>query len=412
MSEELNEQRTGHFDTLVVDDEPTAGVSGDTSPALCDRAPVGLLAELTHRCPLQCSYCSNPIELERVNNELTTEEWCSVMRQAGAMGILQVHLSGGEPTARKDLEDIVSAAAEAGLYQNLITAAVTLKRDRLEDLKARGLDHVQISFQDVDPENAEKIGGYPGATQKKLDVARWVVEMGLPLTINAPIHRQNIHNVGRYIDLAVELGAQRLEIAHVQYYGWAFLNRAALIPTYEQTVQSIDLVEKARERLKGVLTIDAVVPDYYAKRPKPCMGGWGKGFMNITPSGKVLPCHAAESIKQLKFDNVKEHKLLDIWMNSDAFNAFRGTEWMREPCRSCAFREIDFGGCRCQAMAMTGDPRNTDPACALSPYHAEMVALARAEAKKPAPEFIHRNPRNAQAALARPAEERPLVPAE
>jgi len=399
----------GHFETLVVDDEPTAGVSG-TSPALCALAPVGLLAELTHRCPLQCSYCSNPLKLERVNKELTTAEWVSVMEQAGAMGILQVHLSGGEPTARKDLEDIVSAASKAGLYTNLITAAVTLTRPRLEELVRRGLDHVQISFQDVDAENAERIGAYPGATQKKLDVARWVTELGLPLTINAPIHRQNIHNVPRYIELALELGAQRLEVAHVQYYGWAYLNRAALIPTYEQTIESIEFVERERERLKGVLTIDMVVPDYYAKRPKPCMGGWGKGFMNITPAGKVLPCHAAETIKRLSFDNVKDRKLLDIWLNADAFNAFRGTEWMKEPCRSCAFREIDWGGCRCQAMAITGHARNTDPACALSPYHGEMVALARAEAAKEPPAFVYRNPRNTPSA-AKP-EPRPLVPAE
>jgi pyrroloquinoline quinone biosynthesis protein E len=399
----------GHFETLVVDDEPTAGVSG-ASPALCALAPVGLLAELTHRCPLQCSYCSNPLELERVNKELTTAEWVSVMEQAGAMGILQVHLSGGEPTARKDLEDIVEAAAKSGLYTNLITAAVTLTSPRLEELVKRGLDHVQISFQDVDAENAERIGAYPGATQKKLDVAHWVTELGLPLTINAPIHRQNIHNVPRYIELALELGAQRLEIAHVQYYGWAYLNRAALIPTYQQTVESIEFVERERERLKGMLTIDMVVPDYYAKRPKPCMGGWGKSFMNITPSGKVLPCHAAETIKHLKFDNVKDRALLDIWLNSDAFDAFRGTEWMKEPCRSCAFREIDFGGCRCQAMAITGDARYTDPACALSPYHGEMVALARAEAAEPPKPFIYRNPRNAPSA-AKP-EQRPLVPAE
>jgi pyrroloquinoline quinone biosynthesis protein E len=345
-----------------------------------------------------------------VNKELTTAGWVSVMEQAGAMGILQVHLSGGEPTVRKDLEDIVGAAAKAGLYTNLITAAVTLNRPRLEELVKRGLDHVQISFQDVDAENAERIGAYPGATQKKLDVAHWVTELGLPLTINAPIHRQNIHNVPRYIELASELGAQRLEVAHVQYYGWAYLNRAALIPTYEQTVESIEFVERARERLKGVLTIDMVVPDYYAKRPKPCMGGWGKGFMNITPSGKVLPCHAAETIKHLKFDNVKDRPLLDIWMNSDAFNAFRTTEWMKEPCRSCAFREIDWGGCRCQAMAITGDARNTDPACALSPYHGEMVALARAEAAQPPKPFIYRNPRNAPG-VAKP-EPRPLVPAE
>ena len=335
--------------------------------------------------------------------------WCSVMRQAGEMGILQVHLSGGEPTARKDLEDIVSAASEAGLYSNLITAAVTLNRARLEDLAKRGLDHVQISFQDVDAENAERIGAYPGATAKKLDVARWVTELGLPLTVNAPIHRQNIHNVGRYIELAIKLGAQRLEIAHVQYYGWAYLNRAALIPTYDQTLESIEFVERERERLKGVLTIDMVVPDYYAKRPKPCMGGWGKGFMNITPAGKVLPCHAAETIKTLHFDNVQDRPLLDIWLNSDAFNAFRGTAWMKEPCRSCAFREIDFGGCRCQAMAITGDARNTDPACALSPYHGEMVRLAREEAAKPPTPFVYRNPRNAAEAL---KAERPLVPAE
>ncbi len=367
-----------------------------------------MLTELTHRCPLQCSYCSNPIELERVNKELSTEMWCSVMSQAGEMGILQVHLSGGEPTARKDLEEIVSAASKAGLYSNLITAAVTLNRARLEDLAKRGLDHVQISFQDVDAENAERIGAYPGATQKKLDVAKWVSELGLPLTVNAPIHRQNIHNVGRYIDLAVKLGAQRLEIAHVQYYGWAFLNRAALIPTYDETLASIELVERERERLKGVLTIDMVVPDYYAKRPKPCMGGWGKGFMNITPAGKVLPCHAAETIPGLEFDNVQERKLLDIWLNGKAFNAFRGTDWMKEPCRSCAFKDIDFGGCRCQAMAITADPRNTDPACALSPYHGEMVALARAEAARPAPAFIYRNPRNAAQAT-KPAEREPAL---
>ena len=210
---------------------------------------------------------------------------------------------------------------------------------------------MQISFQDVDEENAERISAYPRGLTKKLEVAGWVSELGLPLTINAPIHRHNIHNVGRYIELAVKLGAQRLEIAHAQYYGWAYLNRAALIPTYEDTLASIELVERERERLKGVLTIDMVVPDYYAKRPKPCMGGWGKGFMNITPSGKVLPCHAAESIKFLSFDNVKDRPLRDIWLNSDAFNAFRGTSWMKEPCRSCAFKEIDFGGCRCQAMA-------------------------------------------------------------
>ncbi|MGD9027958.1 MAG: pyrroloquinoline quinone biosynthesis protein PqqE, partial [Methyloceanibacter sp.] len=359
----------GHVDSIAVDDEPTTGVIGDReeSAILCAVAPVGLLAELTHRCPLQCPYCSNPVELESVKNELTTEEWCSVMSQAGEMGILQVHLSGGEPTARKDLEEIVKTAADAGLYSNLITAAVNVKRERLEKLQELGLDHVQVSVQDVDPGGAERIGAFKNALEKKLEFARWVTELDMPLTINAPIHRHNIHNVPRYIDVAVELGAQRIEIAHAQYYGWALLNRAALIPTYEETIASIEYVEAARERLKGVLTIDMVVPDYYAKRPKPCMGGWGKGFMNITPAGKVLPCHAAESIPELNFDNVRDKKLLDIWMDSDAFNAFRGTDWMKEPCKSCAFKEVDFGGCRCQAMAISKDPRNTDPACSLSP---------------------------------------------
>ncbi|MEM7397642.1 MAG: pyrroloquinoline quinone biosynthesis protein PqqE [Pseudomonadota bacterium] len=387
----------GHVDAIAVDDEPTTGVIGDTeeSKILCAVAPVGLLAELTHRCPLQCPYCSNPVELESVKNELTTEEWCSVMTQAGEMGILQVHLSGGEPTARRDLEDIVKAAADAGLYSNLITAAVNVKRERLEKLQELGLDHVQVSVQDVDAAGAENIGAFKNALPKKLEFARWVTELEMPLTINAPIHRHNIHNVPLYIDTAVELGAQRIEIAHAQYYGWAFLNRAALIPTYEETIASIEYVEAARKRLKGVLTIDMVVPDYYAKRPKPCMGGWGKGFMNITPAGKVLPCHAAESIPELEFDNVRDKKLLDIWMDSDAFNAFRGTDWMREPCKSCAFKEVDFGGCRCQAMAISKDPRNTDPACSLSPYHTEMVKVAKEEAAKPSTAFVYRNTRNA-----------------
>ncbi|MDJ0512840.1 MAG: pyrroloquinoline quinone biosynthesis protein PqqE [Methyloceanibacter sp.] len=387
----------GHVDAIAVDDEPTTGAIGDQeeSNILCAVAPVGLLAELTHRCPLQCPYCSNPVELESVKNELTTEEWCSVMTQAGEMGILQVHLSGGEPTARRDLEDIVKAAADAGLYSNLITAAVNVKRERLEKLQELGLDHVQVSVQDVDAAGAERIGAFKNALQTKLQFARWVKELDMPLTINAPIHRHNIHNVPRYIDTAVELGAQRIEIAHAQYYGWALLNRAALIPTYEETVASIEYVEAARERLKGVLTIDMVVPDYYAKRPKPCMGGWGKGFMNITPAGKVLPCHAAESIPELNFDNVRDKKLLDIWMDSEAFNAFRGTDWMKEPCKSCAFKEVDFGGCRCQAMAISKDPRNTDPACSLSPYHTEMVKIAKQEAAKPAAAFVYRNTRNA-----------------
>jgi pyrroloquinoline quinone biosynthesis protein E len=349
-----------------------------------------MLCELTHRCPLQCPYCSNPLELERVNAELTTAQWQDVMRQAAALGVLQIHLSGGEPTARKDLEDIVKVAAEVGLYTNLITAGVTLTRDRLKRLADLGLDHVQLSIQDVDPENADRIANYKGGMAKKIEVAKWVKEFGLPLTVNAPIHRQNIKNVPRIIDFAVECGAGRVEIAHIQYYAWALRNRAALMPTKEQFMASARYVEGARERLKGIIVIDMVVPDYYAKFPKPCMGGWARGIVNITPSGRVLPCHAAESITHLEFDNIKERPLADIWLKGKAFEMYRGTSWMKEPCRSCPRKEIDFGGCRCQAFALTGDARNTDPACSLSPLHAEWATVAERESHAPAPEFVYR----------------------
>lgn len=356
----------------------------------CARAPVGLLAELTHRCPLQCPYCSNPLELDRVNTELTTEQWQDVMRQAGKLGILQLHLSGGEPTARKDLEDIVKVASESGLYTNLITAGVLLSRDRLKKLKDCGLDHVQLSVQDVDEANAEKISAYKGGLAKKRELGKWVREFEMPLTINAPIHRHNINNLEAIIDFAVEMGAGRLEVAHVQYYAWALKNRAALMPTREQVLWSAELVEKAKERLKGILVFDFVVPDYYAKFPKPCMGGWGRGIMNITPAGKVLPCHASESVPGLQFDNVKDKPLAEIWLNGQAFQKYRGTDWMQEPCRSCPRREQDFGGCRCQAFAITGDATATDPACTYSPFHRQFAALGEVDAKKQAPEFVYR----------------------
>lgn len=357
----------------------------------CARAPVGLLAELTHRCPLQCPYCSNPLELERVNAELTTEEWQDVMRQAGKLGILQIHLSGGEPTVRKDLEDIVDVAAKAGLYTNLITAGVTLTRDRLKKLKDLGLDHVQLSIQDVDEENAERISAYKGGLAKKRELGKWVREFDMPLTINAPIHRHNIKNLPRIIDFAVEMGAERLEVANIQYYAWALKNRAALMPTRAEFMKSAEIVEEAKERLKGILVFDFVVPDYYAKTPKPCMGGWGRGIMNITPSGKVLPCHASETVPGLQFDNVRDRKLADIWLKGQAFEAYRGTSWMKEPCKSCPRAQIDFGGCRCQAMAFTGDAANTDPACKFSPYHAAFVATAEREsAEADPPRFIYR----------------------
>ena len=355
--------------------------------------PVGLLAELTHRCPLQCPYCSNPLALERVANELPADIWIDVLKQAADLGVLQLHLSGGEPTARRDLEEIVAGAAKAGLYVNLITAAVLLTRARLEKLAEAGVDHVQISFQDTVAANADRIAHYARGHDKKLEAAAWVRALGLPLTVNAPIHRQNIENLPAFVELAERLGAQRLEVAHVQYYGWALKNRQALMPTREQVLRSAEIVAQARERLKGILVIDFVVPDYYARRPKPCMGGWGRGIINITPSGKVLPCHAAESLPGLVFENVRHRSLRDIWLSSDAFQKFRHTEWMQEPCRSCEFREMDWGGCRCQAFAFTGDMRATDPACDKSSVHGAFADTAHAEAARPPDALVYRSPR-------------------
>ena len=361
-----------------------------TGPADTIGPPVGLLAELTHRCPLQCPYCSNPLEMERAHSELDTATWCRVIGEAAALGVLQIQLSGGEPTARRDLEEIVAHARKVGLYTNLITSAVMLDRPRLERLAQAGLDHVQISFQDVEPENADRIGGYRGGHAKKLEAARLVREIGLPLTVNAVVHRQNLHSLEGYIDLAVALDAGRLEVAQVQYYGWALRNRAAFMPTYAQLEQATRTVEAARVSLKGVLEIDYVVPDYYARRPKACMAGWGRRFINVNPAGRVLPCHAAETISSMRFDAVRDKPLAWIWHHSEAFNAFRGTGWMAEPCRSCERRELDWGGCRCQAFALTGDAANTDPACDLSPHHEAIFALAAGEAEAEPPPFVYR----------------------
>ena len=354
--------------------------------------PVSLLAELTHRCPLQCPYCSNPLELERVAGELDTATWKRVIDEASELGVLQTHFSGGEPTLRRDLPQLVAHAVSTAQYTNLITAGVLLDEPKLDALVEAGLDHLQLSIQDSRAENANRIGGYRNGHAKKLQVAAMVREAGLPLTLNAVVHRQNLDHLGEIIDLAVELGAKRLEVAHVQYYGWALHNRAALMPTREQAEASVELVEAARARLKGTLVIDYVVPDYYARYPKPCMGGWGRQNLNVTPSGKVLPCHAAETIPGLRFDNVRERPLADIWYRSEAFNAFRGTDWMAEPCRSCPRKLVDFGGCRCQAMALAGRAEATDPACSLSPLHEELVASANREAEAAPPPFVYRRP--------------------
>jgi len=332
-------------------------------------SPLGLLAELTHRCPLGCPYCSNPLALESRTDELDAATWSRVFREAAGLGVLQVHLSGGEPASRRDLVEITAAAREAGLYTNLITSGVGLTPKSLTALADAGLDHVQISIQDSEAQSADRIAGYQGAYVRKRALAAEVVALKLPLTANIVIHRANIGRVEELVAMALDMGAARVEIAHVQYYGWALKNRAALMPTREQVERAIGEVQALRQRHHGRIVIDAVVPDYHARYPKPCMGGWGRRSLNVTPSGRVLPCHAAESIPGLEFWSVRDHSLREIWELSPSFNAFRGTAFLPEPCQSCERRDLDFGGCRCQAFALTGDARATDPVCHLSSFH-------------------------------------------
>ena len=377
---------------VLVDANDGLAILEGQSVAQAYGIPLAVLLEMTHRCPLQCGYCSNPVEMERAGNELTTDEWKKVLTELAEIGVLQVHFSGGEPSVRKDLVELVRHANDLGLYTNLITSAVLITKERLTEIADAGLAHIQISFQANDPALANRIGGFKNGHSKKLDVAQWSRELGLPLTVNAVMHRQNLHELRDMIALAVQLDADRIEVANVQYYGWALKNRAALMPTIEQIDEATAIVEEERVRLRGILDIDFVVPDYYALRPKKCMGGWGRQFFNITPSGKILPCHAAETITELDFESVRSnHSIAWIWQNSDAFNRYRGTGWMPEPCQSCAFKEIDYGGCRCQAFALTGSAGNTDPACHLSPLHESIFKTAEQESSEGGDRFIYRN---------------------
>ena len=297
----------------------------------------------------------------------------------------------GDDVARrvKQAGELVGHATKCGLYVNLITSGIGLDALRLSHLIEAGLEHVQLSLQDSDPASGDRIAGFAGAQRAKREAAALVCGAGLPLTVNAVVHRQNLERLGATIDLAVELGAERLEVAHVQYYGWALANRAALLPSRQQLDTATATVEAARVHLAGRLVIDYVVPDYHAHRPKACMGGWGRRFLNVTPVGKVLPCHAAETLPGLHFPTVAEANLTEIWYHSPAFAHFRGTAWMAEPCRSCERREIDWGGCRCQVFALTGDAARTDPACELSSDHA-LLADARREAAEATSDFVYR----------------------
>jgi pyrroloquinoline quinone biosynthesis protein E len=336
--------------------------------------PLGLVAELTYRCPLHCPYCSNPVAYPGGVEDLKTEEWVRVLNQAAELGVVHALFSGGEPLLRQDLPELVAAARQAGLYTNLITSGVGLTQESATRLKEAGLDSIQISFQTDEPELADAIAGAK-THALKLKAAEVVRSLKFPLTINAVFHRANIDRMEQMIRLAERLGASRLELANTQFYGWAFENQKALLPTAAQLQRAEQIAMAAKERLKDKMEILYVLPDYYGDRPKPCMNGWGRRFLTVNPSGDVLPCPTAFSIPSLRFDNVRDHDLRWIWQESDAFNRFRGTAWMPEPCKSCDQREIDFGGCRCQAALLTGDPTNTDPACSLSPHRHTLTRL-------------------------------------
>ncbi len=338
--------------------------------------PYAFLAEVTYRCPLRCPYCSNPTRV-RNDRELTTDEWCRVIREAAALGVLQIGFSGGEPLVRHDLTDLVRGAREANLYTNLITSGVGLDENCAHELRDAGLDSVQLSFQSDAPDLADEIAG-ARAHQRKLDAAAEIRAAGISLSLNFVIHRRNIDRLPQIIELTETLGAERVELANVQFYGWAFLNRAALVPTQDQVARAREVATAAKARLARKIDIFYVLPDYYETRPKPCLNGWGQRYLTVNPLGDVLPCQTASSaIPDLRFENVRARSLDWIWRESESFNRFRGTEWMPEPCRSCPQKEIDFGGCRCQAALLTGNAANTDPVCTLSPNRAYVDALLR-----------------------------------
>ena len=345
-------------------------------------SPFGLLAELTYRCPLGCAYCSNPLNMADYSDELTTEEWRRVLLEARDLGVLQCHLSGGEPLLRRDLAEIVADAHDLGLYTNLITSALGFSRPRAEQLRAAGLDHVQISIQADEPAVSDRIAGIP-SFDRKIEAMGLVKELGWPLTMNVVLHRQNIDRVADLLRLAEEVGADRLELANTQYYGWALRNRDALLPSRAQLEAAELVVRAARERLRDRMDVIYVIPDYYSRYPKPCMGGWGARQLTVTPNGDVLPCPAAQALP-LPRASVRGGSLQRIWTDSPMMTAFRGTGWMPDPCRSCDRREVDFGGCRCQAYLLTGDAARTDPVCHLSPDHdlvARAVEAANAESR-------------------------------
>jgi len=338
--------------------------------------PLALVAELTHRCPLHCVYCSNPLELQARSSELSTETWSRVFKEAAEAGVLQADFTGGEPLARPDIVELIRSARAAGLYVSLITSGLPLDEVKLDLLVDAGLDHFQLSFQGAREETANDISGTK-SHQHKLRVLEWVKRYRIGLTLNFVIHRQNIDELEEMLVIVKGSGAGCVEFASVQYYGWAFANRERLLPTRQQLDRCVERLKRAEEELQGRTRIVFVVPDYYAKYPKPCVGGWGRKLLLVTPHGEVLPCHAAPVIPGLKFENVKNRSLREIWECSEAFQKFRREDWMQEPCKSCDRRAQDFGGCRCQAMLLTADATATDPVCSLAPQRPKVDAILR-----------------------------------
>ncbi len=350
--------------------------------------PYVLLAELTYGCPLHCPYCSNPLACAP-DAELALDEWRRVFAQAAQLGVLHVGLSGGEPLLRRDLPELISAARDAGLYTNLITSGLGLDLKRAQHLRDAGLDSIQISFQADDETLGDAIAG-TRAHGRKLAAAAAVKDADLPLSLNVVLHRSNISRLPAIIALAETLGAQRLELANVQFYGWALLNRAALLPTREQVTQALAIALPEKERLAGRMEIIYVLPDYFEERPKPCMQGWGQHYLTVNPIGQVLPCPNATSIAGLQFENVRDRSLDSIWNESESFNQFRGEAWMPLPCRECPERAVDFGGCRCQAALLTGDAFATDPVCSLAPQHHVLQQIIEADSIANAPQYQFR----------------------
>lgn len=366
------------------------------------KPPLWLLAELTYRCPLQCPYCSNPVEIAKYNNELGTEDWIRVMRQARKMGAAQLGFSGGEPLARRDLEELIAEARSLGYYTNLITSGVGMDEKRVKTFKEAGLDHIQISFQASD----EELNNYLGGTrsfQHKQEMARVVKEHEYPMVLNIVLHRKNVDQIRDILDMTVALKADYVELASTQYYGWSRVNIEQLLPTREQLARAEKTAREYQEKMRDKMKIIYVIPDYFENRPKACMNGWGSIFLTIAPDGSALPCHAAAQLPGLEFPNVRDHSVAQIWNDSDAFNRFRGFDWMKEPCRSCPEKEKDFGGCRCQAYMLTGDAANADPVCDKSPHHSQLhEEVNRIDGLAGAPEFeakplVFRNMKNSKA---------------